>query len=149
MHPKHAISVDSIALNLEATDKWAAIEELLDILVRGGKIPDREAALDVLLTREKKMSTAMGNGIAIPHGKTSTVDTLVSAIGIKPEGLDFDAIDGEPCTLFVLTLSPTTRTGPHIQFLAEISRQLTQESVRQKILSATTEAEVHQILTSA
>ena len=148
MQPRHAIALDCIALDLQSTDKWSVIEELLDLLVKTGKIQDRDAALEVVVEREKKMSTAMGHGIAIPHGKTPTVDSLVSAIGIKRDGLDFDALDGEPCPLFVMTVSPTTRTGPHIQFLAEISRVLMQDTVREKILAATSEKDVLEILTN-
>ena len=93
------------------------------------------------------MSTGMQNGIAIPHGKSDTVNSLVAAVGLRPEGIDFDAIDDQPCSIFVLTVSPVNRTGPHIQFLAEISRLLNDASVREELLSADTEEEVLRILT--
>lgn len=88
----------------------------------------------------------MQNGIAIPHGKTDSVDCLVAALGIKREGIDFGALDGQPSTIFVMTVSPDSRTGPHIQFLAEVSRPLNDASVRAKILSASTREEVLKLL---
>ncbi len=65
------------------------------------------------------------------------MDCLIAALGIKHDGVDFGALDGQPSTIFVMTVSPDSRTGPHIQFLAEISRPLNDASIRSKILTAT------------
>ncbi|MBP5786749.1 MAG: PTS sugar transporter subunit IIA, partial [Kiritimatiellae bacterium] len=100
------------------------------------------------LERERRMSTGMQNGIAIPHGKTDAVDCLIAAMGVKREGVDFGALDGEPSTIFVMTVSPDSRTGPHIQFLAEISRPLNDPAVREKILAATTPDEILRLVLS-
>ncbi|MCS6783422.1 MAG: PTS sugar transporter subunit IIA, partial [Gloeomargarita sp. SKYG98] len=122
------------------------IEELIDVLVRAGRVKDRKAALKTVLERERKMSTGLQNGIAIPHGKTDTVDGLVAALGIKKEGVDFDSLDKQPSTIFLLTLSPATRTGPHIQFLADISRVLHDPSTRKQVLEATSEEVILDLL---
>jgi len=135
-----------VALQLAGTSKDAIIEELVDVLAAAGRIKDRKAALKAVLERERKMSTGLQNGIAIPHGKTDTVESLVAAIGLKKEGIPFDSLDGQPCQIFLITLSPASRTGPHIQFLADISRTLHDAAVRQQVLNATTEDEVVEIL---
>jgi len=85
-----------VVLGLKSTTSSPVIEEMVDTLVAAGQIKDRAVALQAILERERKMSTGMQNGIAIPHGKTSAVDTLVSLVGLKPEGLDFESLDGQP-----------------------------------------------------
>ena len=110
-----------ICLHLKGTNKEGIINELLDILVETKKIGDRPAAYTAIMDREMKMSTGMKHGIAIPHGKTSTINDLVACIGISDNAVDFDALDHEPCRIFIMTLSPVEKTGPHLQFLAEIS----------------------------
>ncbi|MCK5198474.1 MAG: PTS sugar transporter subunit IIA, partial [Spirochaetales bacterium] len=118
------------------------IENLLDILVKTGKVKDRTAALEALLEREAKMSTGIQQGVAIPHCKTDAVNELLACVGIKKDGVDFQALDGIPSKIFIMTLSPLTRTGPHVQFLAEISRVLTSEGMREKLINAGTEEEL-------
>ena len=88
------------------------------------------------LERESKMSTGIQQGIAIPHGKTDAVDELLACVGIVKDGVDFEALDGISSKIFIMTLSPLTRTGPHVQFLAEISRVLTNEEMRIKLINA-------------
>jgi len=146
MNLKKALKLETIAAELKATTKDGVIENLVDLLVSAGKIKDRIEALRAVLEREKKMSTGMQSGIAIPHGKTDSVDELVAAFGIKHAGVEFDSLDGLPANIFVMTLSPTNRTGPHIQFLAEISRQLNDPAVRERLLQATTAEEILNIL---
>ncbi|MDA3875189.1 MAG: PTS sugar transporter subunit IIA [Kiritimatiellae bacterium] len=148
MNIRKAIHKDSISLSLKARDKNGLIEELVDLIARTGRIQDRKAVLKCILAREKKMSTGMHHGLAIPHGKSDTVDTLVASVGLVPEGIDFDSQDGQPTRIFILTVSPENRAGPHIQFLAEISRLLNREDFRRQILEATSEEELHELLTS-
>ncbi len=146
MNIRKTLSKEAIALNLQGHDKNSVIEEMVDILVAAGKITNRKAALKAVLEREKKMSTGMQNGIAIPHGKTDTIDSLAVALGLKKEGLEFDSLDGQPSVIFIMTLSPINRTGPHIQFLAEISRQLNDPVLRERVLNAQSPDEVINVL---
>ena len=111
---------------MKGDSKQEIIENLLDILVNTGKVKNRAPALEALLEREAKMSTGIQQGVAIPHGKTDAVDGLLACVGIKKDGVDFEALDEIPSKIFIMTLSPLTRTGPHVQFLAEISRVLFQ-----------------------
>lgn len=146
MNLKKALKLETITTELQATTKDGVIENLVDLLVASGKIKDRVEALRAVLEREKKMSTGMQSGIAIPHGKIDSVEELVAAFGIKHAGVEFDSLDGLPARIFVMTLSPANRTGPHIQFLAEISRQLNDPAVRERLLQATTAEEILNIL---
>jgi PTS system nitrogen regulatory IIA component len=146
MNPKRILSKETLVMRLRSTDKDGAIEELVDVLVTSGKIKDRKAALKAVMEREKKMSTGLQNGIAIPHGKTDTIDALIAALGICPEGIPFESLDGQPARIILLTVSPASRTGPHIQFLADISRVLHSEQTRQRVLDAKTEDEVLDLL---
>lgn len=88
------------------------------------------------------MSTGIQQGVAIPHAKTKAVDNLVACIGVKKDGVDFSSLDGEPSNIFILTLSPSDHIGPHVQFLAEISRIIRTEESRTKILEATSTKQV-------
>ncbi len=146
MNLKRALTKETILLELKNSSKEGVIEELVDLLMTTGRIRDRKAALKSVLDREKKMSTGMQNGIAIPHGKTDAVDGLIAGLALKKEGIDFGALDGQPSRIFVITLSPDTRTGPHIQFLAEISRSLNDPQTRERVLTATTTDQVVEIL---
>jgi len=147
MKLKKTLSLDTVWTDLKADTKQGIIEEMIDRLVAVGKIKDRDAALQAVLEREEKMSTGMQNGVAIPHGKTDSVKSLVSAVGLNKAGVDFDSMDGEPSTIFIMTISPLKRTGPHIQFLAEVSRLLSQSVEREKLLACQTHHEMHELLT--
>ena len=146
MNLKTVLTKDTVCLHLKGITKEAIIDELLDILVAAKKIDDRSSAYNAIMDREQKMSTGMKHGIAIPHGKSPTVNDLVACIGIADKGVDFDALDHEPCRIFIMTLSPVEKTGPHLQFLAEISLLFKSSEKRQEILKATTADEVIRIL---
>ena len=146
MNLKTVLNKDLIRLHLKGTTKEAIINEMLDILVASNKIYDRQAALTAVMEREQKMSTGMKHGIAIPHGKSPSVHDLVACIGISDEPVDFDALDHEPCRIFIMTLSPVEKTGPHLQFLAEISLLFKSAEKRNEVLNAKTVEEVLKIL---
>jgi PTS system nitrogen regulatory IIA component len=148
MNLKTVLSKDTISLHLKGSTKEAIVNELLDILVAAKKIDDRAAAFAAIMDREKKMSTGMKPGIAIPHGKSPTVLDLVACIGISDTAVDFDALDHEPCRIFIMTLSPAEKTGPHLQFLAEISLLFKNAEKRQEILNASSAEEIMNILSN-
>ncbi|MDR2543050.1 MAG: PTS sugar transporter subunit IIA [Treponema sp.] len=147
MNLKTIISADTIDLHLKGTTKKEIINELLDILHKAGRIQDREAALAAVIEREEKMSTGMKHGIAIPHGKTATTKDLIACIGISDNPVDFNSLDKQPCRIFIMTLSPVEKTGPHLQFLAEVSLLFKSAEKREQILKAKTPEEVLEILT--
>jgi len=147
MNLKNILREDSIALHLKGTTKEEIIDELLASASRTGKIKDLAAARKAVLERERRMSTGMKHGIAIPHGKTDAVDGLLACIGVSDKGVDFEALDREDCRIFIMTLSPADKTGPHLQFLAEVSLLFRSEEKRAAIISASEPAEVLKVLT--
>ena len=142
MNLKKILNTNLVELDLKGNSKQEIIENLLDILVKTGKVKDRTKALEALLEREAKMSTGIQQGVAIPHGKTDAVTELLACVGIVKEGVDFKSLDGVPGKIFIMTLSPSTRSGPHVQFLADISRVLTSEGMRDKLINAETKDEL-------
>jgi PTS system nitrogen regulatory IIA component len=110
------------------------------------KIEDYEAAFRAIMEREEKMSTGMKHGIAIPHGKSSTVKDLVACIGVSENPVDFDSLDHQPCRIFIMTLSPVEKTGPHLQFLAEVSLLFKNGEKRKEMVEASTPEEILKIL---
>lgn len=146
MNIRKTLTKEIIQLDLQGQDKEQLINELIDLLVDAGKVTNRKAALKAIWDREHKMSTGMQNGVAMPHGKSDTVDSLVVAFGLHRAGVDFESLDGQPAHFFIMTISPANRTGPHIQFLAEISRQLSNPAVREQIMKAENKETVIEIL---
>ena len=142
MDLRKILTPDLIDLDLKAKDKHGVIEELLDLMMKTGKIRDRDSALKAIFEREEKMSTGIQHGVAIPHGKCDVVDELVACLGISKTGIDFEALDGEPSTIFIMTLSPISRTGPHVQFLASISQLLKNKEQREQILAASAVSDI-------
>jgi PTS system nitrogen regulatory IIA component len=146
MNLKTVLTKDTVTLHLKGVSKEQIINELLDILVAAGKIEDRDAAYAAVIDREQKMSTGMKHGIAIPHGKSATVRDLVACIGISDVPVDFEALDKEPCRIFIMTLSPLEKTGPHLQFLAEVSLLFKSAEKRAEILNAGAAEDILRIL---
>jgi len=142
MNIKSVLEENLIALNLKGSNKEEIIKELLDLLVKAGKVDDASLAYKDIISRENKMSTGIQDGIAIPHAKTKAVKSLVACIGVKKTGADFASLDGKPSNIFILTLSSPDRIGPHVQFLAEISNIIINQESRDKILSAKTPKDI-------
>ncbi|WP_320127633.1 PTS sugar transporter subunit IIA [uncultured Sphaerochaeta sp.] len=142
MKLKTILSPSLVSMHLKGNTKEEIIRELLGILEKNGKISDTETVLSEIMVREQEMSTGIQYGVAIPHVKTRSVKSLVACIGLKPEGVDFQSLDGEPSNLFIMTISPIDRVGPHVQFLAEISKVIKTADTRKRLLNAKTPEEV-------
>ena len=136
MNLKKVLTPETVWVDLKADTKQGVIEEMIDRLMDSGKIKDRERVLKADMERETKMSTGMQNGVAIPHGKTDAVKSLVAAIGVNKAGVNFDSMDGLPSTIFILAISPANRRGPHMQFLAEVSRLVSRPAMRREVAAA-------------
>ena len=146
MDLKNLLKPELVTLDLKGTNKEEIIRELVDLAARSGKISDKEEAIRSVFERENRMSTGMKHGIAIPHGNTTAVQELVACVGISPHEINFDALDRKGCRIFIMTLSPIDKTGPHLQFLAEVGMLFRSEEKRQALLSAKTPEEVVSIL---
>jgi PTS system nitrogen regulatory IIA component len=127
------LTADAVTTRLRATDKRGAVAELVDLLESAHQLDSQGEILDRVLRRESMMSTGIGNGVAIPHGKARAVERMMAACGVSPTGVDFEAADGEPAYLFILLVSPESVGTPHVKVLANISRLLKEESVRRTL----------------
>jgi PTS system nitrogen regulatory IIA component len=140
------ITASTITLNLKGKTKESIINELLDMLVEQDKLLNRETAFKDLMEREQTMSTAIPNGIAIPHAKTAAVKKLTIAIGIKKSGIDLDSPLDDKSRIIILALVPPDKPKPLYEFLVVITTALSDDAFRSKILTATTPDEVISIL---
>jgi len=142
------LTVDCVKAPLDATEKKDAIEELVDTLAAAGKVTDADALKDAVWSREQTRTTGIGQGLAIPHGKSDSVDKLVMAIGKPAEPIEFESIDKQPVQLIVLLASPPDRTSDHIQALARISRLMTMREFRERVYAAQDSSELYSLLES-
>lgn len=136
MHLSQLLNPQSVDVQLRSKTKREAIAELVALLEKSHGLASGGEILDRVLKREAMMSTGIGNGIAIPHGKARAVDRLVAACAVSRAGVEYDSVDGEPATLFILLVSPEDVGGPHVKVLANISRLLKDENVRESLKRA-------------
>ena len=116
------ISPEVVKVPLASKNKPEVLRELVQVLKDAGKIKDFDRVLDAIHKREDLGSTGLELGIAVPHAKTDSVQSLTLSIGISQQGIDFNALDGKPSHLFFLMLAPPSQSGPHIEALAEIAK---------------------------
>ena len=140
------ISKSLVRLGLTDPDGEQVIKGLIAAAVDDGLLPERhkDEAVQAVLKREHTASTALPDGIALPHGRTEYVDDIVCMIGIHPKGVAFGAPDGQPTHIFVLLLVPAKIGCGHIHFLANLSQRLMERAVCDSILAATTREAVLQ-----
>jgi mannitol/fructose-specific phosphotransferase system IIA component (Ntr-type) len=127
------LSGELTKIPLHSTTKEGVILELLELLKNAGKIMNTNTVFRDIMSREKLMSTGIGDGIAIPHGKTAGMDEVLCAFGTKPDGVDFKSIDGQPADIFFLIVSPEDEPDIHLNFLAAVSHILQSEENRKHI----------------
>jgi nitrogen PTS system EIIA component len=131
--------------NLAARGKEGVLRELVRVIAQVEKQVDEERMLEILLERETLGSTGIGEGVAIPHGKSKTVKKLLASFGRSVPGLDFQAMDGKPTHLFFLLVAPEDSAGIHLKALARISRLMKDASFRKRLLEAETGDEIYSI----
>jgi nitrogen PTS system EIIA component len=140
------LTVDAIKMSLESKNKKDAIKEMVELLVKTGKVKDKKKMLQTLMEREELGSTGIGQGIAIPHGKSDTVSDLAAAFGLSADGVSFDSLDGEPVNIFFLLVAPEGAAGAHLKALARISSLLKDKYFRKSLLSAKNPEDVVKII---
>jgi nitrogen PTS system EIIA component len=140
------LSPESTIVDLKGETKEEIIAELVNSLHLGDAINDKDKVLQAVLEREKIMSTGIGDGIAIPHGKSDAVVKLVAALGTQKRGVDFEALDGEPAYVFFLLVSPANVSGPHIKALARISRLLKNDDFKKRLIAASSSEEIISVI---
>jgi len=125
-----------VVSEIAASSKAAAIDELSRCLASHRSDVNADELRKVLETRELLASTAIGDGIAIPHGKLESVGQLVGLLGRKAEGIEFDSVDGQPTQLVFVLVAPASSTGVHLKALARISRLFREPEFRNNLLLA-------------
>lgn len=121
---------------LEGADKDAVLRELAAHVAAVHPEVDARQLTAVLWERERLGSTAIGDGIAIPHGKLGALSTVLAAFGRHRAGVDFDSLDGNPTRLFFLLVAPEDSVGQHLKALARVSRLLKDVAFRERLLTA-------------
>lgn len=142
MHISSILEEQNIAIDLPADSKEEALNKMIDMLANSPNVLDIERVRSAILEREKLMSTGVGHGFAIPHGKTDALQDIIAAFAITREPIDFQALDNQPVQLIFMLVGKETHVGTHLKLLSRISRLMNNESFRQQLLSARTPAEV-------
>ena len=140
------IREDLVLPELRHTAKLDVIEELADHLARHHEGLDKASLVKVLIEREKLASTAIGEGVAIPHGKLDAVGKLIACVGRARNGVDFDSIDGQPTFIFFVLVAPENSTGIHLKALARISRLFKDPEFRTRLMAADGTKEMFRVI---
>jgi fructose-specific phosphotransferase system IIA component len=135
----------AIVLGLDAEDKADALEKVVDLITATGKVKDPDELKRVIFEREKLMSTGIGDGIALPHGKSNAVDTSLAALATLKTPIDFDALDDQPVEIILLLVGTESNVGVHLRLLSRISRMLGTPGFRESLLTAKSVEDVTQL----
>ena len=147
MNLGNLLSVDRIVPQMQASERWSAIVELVELLVAREKVrpEDRDMVLAALRQREETMSTGIGFGIAIPHASSDRVSEVVAAFGRSMSGIEFDSLDNAPVKFIVLFVVPKDQFQTHLRTLAAIAKFLNDRTVRERLGSAATGQDIYDI----
>jgi PTS system nitrogen regulatory IIA component len=140
------LKIGFINENMLAKTKAEALEELVNTLIKGGLKLDSVKVIEVLQQREKLGSTGIGDGLAIPHGKISSLNEIVVAFGRSKKGVDFDSLDGKTVHIFFLLLAPENSVGQHLKALAKISKMLKTANFRQKLIETDSKSDLYKLI---
>lgn len=140
------LNEDLVAPTLSGTTKAEVVRELAEHLARQHREIRLDRLIEVLWEREKLGSTAIGDGIAIPHGKLPGIKGVVGAFARHPTGVDFDSLDGLPTQLFFLLVAPEDSVGQHLKALARVSRLLKDDGFRRQLLGASDRSELFRLI---
>ncbi len=139
-----SLKKNNIILNAKSKNRWDLIDEMVDLAMKNKDIDpgDRDIIRNALVEREKSMSTGIGNGVAIPHCTTPRVEDLVIVLALCKNSIDFDSIDNNPVNIVILLLVPKTKLTQHIKTLANIAKMMSNNELREKILTLKTAASI-------
>ena len=140
------LSDQSVIPALASREKNAALKEMADWLAATHRFLDKHKVLQVLLEREKISTTAIGEGVAIPHGKLAGVERVLGVFARSPEGVDFASLDGGRTHLFFVLIAPENAAADHLKALARISRLLKDEAFRRRLMAGKTSRDIYQII---
>lgn len=138
MTTKEMFSKERVTFDLKSQTKKEVIDELIDILVANGKVNDKDAFREAVLKREEEFSTGIGMSIAIPHGKSDSVNEASIVFGRSNMGIDYESMDDLPAHLFFLIAVPMESSDLHLRALSEISRNLMHKEIRDQLMNCQT-----------
>ena len=134
-----------IVTNLAGTTKAEILNAMIDLAAKSDRVVDKEKMRSAIFEREKIMSTGVGSGFAIPHGKTDAVQDIVAAFAITDNPIDYQSLDDQPVRIVFLLVGKDNSVGPHIKLLSRISRLMNKEDFRKRLLEANSPSDVLQI----
>ncbi|MBK7258152.1 MAG: PTS sugar transporter subunit IIA [Ignavibacteriae bacterium] len=136
------LTEDLVVAGLTGSSKNDIIDAMVDLVALSPKVLDKEKVRSAILERERIMSTGVGNGFAIPHGKTDAVSEIVAAFAVTEEEIDYDSLDEKPVRLVFLLVGKDNLVGPHIKLLSRISRLMNKEEFRKRLLLVSSPKEI-------
>jgi len=134
-----------IVTKLPGTTKGDILNAMIELAATSDRVIDKEKMRSAILEREKIMSTGVGSGFAIPHGKTDAVQDIVAAFAITEQPIDYQSLDDQPVRIVFLLVGKDNSVGPHIKLLSRISRLMNKEEFRKKLIDAESPSEILQI----
>jgi fructose-specific phosphotransferase system IIA component len=139
------LNEDVVRTNLPGKTKTEVIDAMVDLAANQKKILDKEKMREAILERERIMSTGVGGGFAIPHGKTDAVSDIVGAFAVTAEPIDYQSLDERPVRILFLLVGRDNMVGPHIKLLSRISRLMNKPEFRERLLKAESSGEILEI----
>jgi fructose-specific phosphotransferase system IIA component len=139
------LNINFIIPHLQGQTKEDVINELIDLFKEDPRVIDLQKVRDAVLEREKIMSTGVGKGFAIPHGKTNAINDILAAFGKSNHLIEYDSLDGHPVNLVFLLVGKDNLVSKHIKLLSRISRMMNKDEFRNKLIGATTSEEILEI----
>ncbi len=146
MKLENLLPQEQICLELTADKKLDAIKEMTDLLASNGKLLDKKTFLDCLIERERLETTGIGDGVALPHGRTDAAKEITMGFARSVKGIDYEALDDKPVHLFFLIAAPRSGSTKVLKLLAKVSRWLHNADFREKLLKAETKAQVIELI---
>jgi PTS system nitrogen regulatory IIA component len=143
------LAPELVVPELRGTEKNEILREFAEAFAAVYPQLRTEEIVRVLQEREQGGTTAIGDGIAIPHGRLPGLDRIVAAFGRHPRGVDFQSIDGKPTYLFFVLLLPEDSTGLHLKALARVSRLLKDAEIRRRLIASADAAEIYRVIREA
>jgi mannitol/fructose-specific phosphotransferase system IIA component (Ntr-type) len=149
MNLANFIDKNVVKVPVESLTRDEVIAELVELLVRSGKIDDRQSVLDALYERESRGSTGIGGGVAIPHARCEGIDQTILAVGVAPDGIEFEAVDDEPVKIVFLLLGSPSKPGQTIEALADIGILVQIPQVYDALVNASSPEDVVDVIQEA
>jgi mannitol/fructose-specific phosphotransferase system IIA component (Ntr-type)/Kef-type K+ transport system membrane component KefB len=144
------LAEEFIIVDLKATDKWDAIRQMVAFLMKTHRVEhiSQEELYESVVSRENEMSTAMGRGIAIPHGRIEKGVAIQGVMAIIRDGIDFDAPDNEPVKLIMLIVTPEDKKDLHLKVLSSLSSMVSDSAIRERLMAAISSEDAMEVIES-